>query len=78
MWRHETPRVDTMPVRRPIGFREQLLGMVLLSLALLMYVSTDAYLRQLPAGIWPTLLVLALLALRRPSPSYSPAGRLGL
>ena len=69
MTRHETPRAAFMPLRRPIGFREQLLGIVLLSFALLMYVSADAGLRQLPAVIWPAILVVALLALRRP-----PAG----
>jgi hypothetical protein len=58
-----------MPIRRPMGFREQLLGIVLLSFALLMYVSSDTYLRQLPAGIWPAMLFLALVALRRPETS---------
>jgi hypothetical protein len=58
-----------MPVRRPIGFREQLLGIVLLLFAFALQVSLDENLRQLPTGIWPAMLVSALFALRRPAAS---------
>jgi hypothetical protein len=66
MSRHETPTAAAMPVRRPIGFREQLLGIVVLLFAFAIQVSLDENLRQLPTGIWPAVLVFALIALRRP------------
>ena len=74
MRRHETPRAAEMPVRRPIGFREQLLGIVVLLFAFVIQVSLDENLRQLPAGIWSAALFFALLALRwgaanQPTPS---------
>ena len=67
MRRHETPRTAAMPVRRPIGFREQLLGIVLLLFAFALQVALDGNLRQLPTGIWSAMLVSALFALRRPA-----------
>lgn len=69
MRRHETPRTAAMPVRRPIGFREQLLGIVLLLFAFALQVSLDGNLRQLPTGIWSAMLFFALLALRLPAAS---------
>ncbi len=74
MRRHETPSTAAMPVRRPIGFREQLLGIVVLLFAFVIQVSLDENLRQLPAGIWSAALFFALLALRwgaasQPTPS---------
>ena len=69
MGRHETQRAAAMPVQRPIGSREQLLGIVLLLSAFAIQVALDKNLRQLPAGIWSAMLVSALLALRRPAAS---------
>ena len=69
MRRHETPRAAAMPVRRPIGFRKQLLGIVVLLFAFALQVSLDENLRQLPTGIWSAMLVSALFALRRPAAS---------
>ena len=74
MRRHETPRAAAMSIRRPIGFREQLLGIVVLLFAFVIQVSLDENLRQLPAGIWSAALFFALLALRwgavsQPTPS---------
>ena len=60
MRRHETPRATAMPVRRPIGFQEQLLGIVVLLFAFVIQVSLDEILRQIPAGIWSAMLVSAL------------------
>ena len=65
MRRHETPRASAMPVRRPIGFRDQLLGIVVLLFAFAIQVSLDEDLRQFPAGIWPAVLFLTLLVSRR-------------
>ena len=58
-----------MPVRRPIGFRKQLIGIVVLLFAFAIQVSLDENLRQLPTGIWSAMLVFALLALRLPAAS---------
>ena len=69
MRRHETPRAAAMPVRRPIGFRKQLLGIVVLLFAFTLQVSLDENLRQLPTGIWSAMLFFALLALRLPAAS---------
>ena len=69
MRRHKTPRAAAMPVQRPIGFREQLLGIVVLLFAFVIQVSLDENLRQIPAGIWSAVLFFALLALRRAAAS---------
>lgn len=69
MRRRETPRVTAMPVRRPIGFRKQLLGVVVLLFAFAIQVSLDENLRQLPTGIWSAMLFFALLALCLPAAS---------
>jgi hypothetical protein len=74
MTRHETPRAAAMPVRRPLGFRQQLIGIVVLLFAFAIQVSLDENLRQLPAGIWSALLVFALLALHRPAASRPMPG----
>jgi hypothetical protein len=58
-----------MPFRRPIGFRKQLLGIVVLLFAFAIQVSSDENLRQLPTGIWSAMLFFALLALRLPAAS---------
>jgi hypothetical protein len=69
MRRHETPRAAAMPVRRPIGFRKQLIGIVVLLFAFAIQVSLDENLRQLPTGIWSAMLFFALLALCLPAAS---------
>jgi hypothetical protein len=58
-----------MPFRRPIGFRKQLIGIVVLLFAFAIQVSSDENLRQLPTGIWSAMLFFALLALRLPAAS---------
>lgn len=69
MRRHETPRAAAVPSRRPISFRKQLLGIVVLLFAFALQVSLDENLRQLPAGIWSAMLFFALLALCLPAAS---------
>lgn len=74
MRRHETPRTAAMPVRRPIGFRDQLLGIVVLLFAFAIQVSLDENLRQLPASIWSAMLVFSLIGLRRRTASQPMPG----
>ena len=74
MTRHGTPKAVAMPVRRPIGFREQLLGIVVLLFAFVIQVSLDENLRQLPAGIWSAVLFFALLAMLRSAASQPMPG----
>jgi hypothetical protein len=66
MERRGTPQNATASVWEPMGFPEQLAGMVLLLFALLIYVSSDDHSRQLPVLLLPAILVLALFSYRRP------------
>ena len=66
MRRHKTSKSAAIPARKPMGFPEQLIGMLVVLFALLIYVLSDEYPRQLPVGLLSAVIVLSLLAYRRP------------
>lgn len=66
MRRHGTSKSAAIPVRKPMGFPEQVIGMIVVLFAALIYVLSDEYPRQLPVGLLSAVLVLSLLAYRRP------------
>lgn len=66
MRRHGTSKSAAMPVRKPMGFPEQVIGMIVVLFAVLIFVMSDEYPRQLPVGLLSAVLVLSLLAYRRP------------
>ena len=66
MRRHGTSKSAATPVRKPMGFPEQVIGMIVVLFAVLIYVLSDEYPRQLPVGLLSAALVLSLLAYRRP------------
>lgn len=66
MRRHGTSKSAAMPVRKPMGFPGQVIGMIVVLFAVLIFVMSDEYPRQLPVGLLSAVLVLSLLAYRRP------------
>ena len=66
MRRPGTSKSAAMPVRKPMGFPEQVIGMIVVLFAVLIFVLSDEYPRQLPVGLLSAVLVLSLLAYRRP------------
>ena len=66
MRRHGTSKSAEKPVLKPMGFPEQVIGMIVVLFAVLIFVLSDEYPRQLPVGLLSAVLVLSLLAYRRP------------
>lgn len=66
MRRHGTSKSAAIPVRKPMGFPEQVIGMIVVLFAVLIFAMSDEYPRQLPVGLLSAVLVLSLLAYRRP------------
>ena len=66
MRRHGTSKSAAIPVRKPMGFPERVVGMIVVLFAVLIFALSDEYPRQLPVGLLSAVLVLSLLAYRRP------------